>query len=54
MYPLKCTIIEFGNQFFDNSEFYLKNRIILKVDMLKYLFWVKTLWNFTISTIFHL
>ena len=30
-------IIEFGIQFFDNSEFYLNKRNIPKVDMLKYL-----------------
>ena len=35
--PLKSNIIEFGIQFFDNSEFYLNKRIIPKVDMLKYL-----------------
>jgi len=35
--PLKSNIIEFGNQFFNNSEFYLNSRIIPKVDQLKYL-----------------
>ena len=31
---LKSNIIEFGIQFFDNSEFYLNNIIIPKVDLL--------------------
>ena len=34
---LKSNIIEFGNQFFEYSNFYLNNRVIPKVDLLKYL-----------------
>ena len=33
--PLKSNTIEFGDQFFDNSEFYLNNIIFPKVDLLK-------------------
>jgi hypothetical protein len=35
--PLKSNIIEFGTQFFENSEMYLNNRVIPKVELLKYL-----------------
>ena len=34
---LKSNIIEFGDQFFENSKFYLNKRIIPKVEKLKYL-----------------
>ena len=34
---LKCNIIEFGDQFFENSDFYLNKRISTKIEKLKYL-----------------